>query len=114
MNRSELYLAFLPLLNSGRVDLLDSPRMVAQFVGLERRTSRMGRDAVDHAPGAHDDIANAVAGALITKGQNEPMNITEAILRMASDPKYRVQHHAAPGEYVQRTGSFYQYPGSVQ
>ena len=39
MNRSELYLAFLPLLNSARVDLLDNPRMVAQFVGLERRTA---------------------------------------------------------------------------
>ena len=62
LNRGELYLAFLPLVNSGRVDLLDSTRMVAQFVGLERRTSRGGKDFVDHAPGAHDDIANAVAG----------------------------------------------------
>ena len=44
LNRSELYLAFLPLVNSGRVDLLDSSRMVAQFVGLERRTSRGGKD----------------------------------------------------------------------
>ena len=32
-------------------------------VALERRTGR-GKDAVDHAPGAHDDVANAVAGAL--------------------------------------------------
>ena len=63
MNRSELYLAFLPLVNSGRLDLLDNARMVAQFIGLERRTSRAGKDSVDHAPGAHDAIANAVAGA---------------------------------------------------
>jgi hypothetical protein len=62
LNRSELYLAFLPLVNSGRVDLLDSSRMVAQFVGLERRTSRAGKDSVDHAPGAHDDVGNVVAG----------------------------------------------------
>ena len=62
LNRSELYLAFLPLVNSGRVDLLDSSRMVAQFVGLERRTSRAGKDSVDHAPGAHDDLSNSVAG----------------------------------------------------
>jgi hypothetical protein len=62
LNRSELYLAFLPLVNSGRCDLLDSSRMVAQFAGLERRTSRAGKDSVDHSPGAHDDIANAVAG----------------------------------------------------
>ena len=23
-------------------------------------------DSIDHAPGAHDDVANAVAGALVT------------------------------------------------
>jgi hypothetical protein len=63
MNRSELYLAFLPLVNSGRLDLLDNARVIAQFVGLERRTARSGKDSVDHAPGGHDDIANAVAGA---------------------------------------------------
>jgi hypothetical protein len=113
MNRSELYLAFLPLLNSGRVDLLDNQRMVAQFVGLERRTSRAGRDTVDHAPGAHDDVSNAVAGALVTK-QNEPMNISEEIIAMASDPRWRVHVQARPGEYVQRQGAFFTYPGSVR
>jgi hypothetical protein len=69
--RSELYLAFLPLLNSGRVTLLDNQRMVAQFVGLERRTSRAGKDTVDHAPGSHDDLANSVAGAIVlAAGEN--------------------------------------------
>jgi hypothetical protein len=47
--------------------------MVAQFIGLERRTSRSGRDTVDHAPGAHDDIANAAAGAIVAAaGRAEP------------------------------------------
>ena len=69
MNRSELYLAFLPVLNSGRLDLLDNPRMVSQFVGQERRAARSGRDLVDHAPsaGSHDDVSNAVAGAVATR-----------------------------------------------
>jgi hypothetical protein len=67
-NRSELYLAFLPILNSGRLELLDHPRMVSQFCGLERRTARSGKDTVDHAPGAHDDLANAVAGAASLMG----------------------------------------------
>jgi hypothetical protein len=106
MNRSELYLAFLPLLNSARVDLLDSPRMVAQFVGLERRTSRAGRDTVDHAPGGHDDLANAVAGVLTVKA-DAAMNITPEILAMAADPKYRAHVVHSPGEYQQRTGSFF-------
>ena len=65
LNRSELYLATLPLLNSGRASLLDNVRMSSQFVALERRTSRAGKDSVDHPPGAHDDVANAVAGALV-------------------------------------------------
>lgn len=29
---------------------------------MERRTGRNGKDSVDHASGAKDDIANAVAG----------------------------------------------------
>jgi hypothetical protein len=33
-----------------------------QLVGLERRTTRAGRDSIDHAPSGHDDLANAVAG----------------------------------------------------
>ena len=39
---------------------------MTQLTSLERRTARGGRDSIDHAPGAHDDIANAVAGALVT------------------------------------------------
>jgi hypothetical protein len=40
---------------------LDDARLLTQLVGLERRT-RGGRDSIDHAPDAHDDLANAVAG----------------------------------------------------
>ena len=73
LNRSELYLAFLPILNSGRADLLDNERMVTQFAGLERRTSRSGRDTVDHGVGSQDDVSNAVAGVLVmAQGNVEP------------------------------------------
>ena len=44
--------------------LLDHPRLIAQLGGLERRTARGGKDSIDHAPGAHDDVANAAAGVL--------------------------------------------------
>ena len=60
--KSDLYRDLLPAINSRRVDLLDDSRLIAQIVGLERRTARGGRDSIDHAPGAHDDLANAVAG----------------------------------------------------
>jgi hypothetical protein len=63
--KSALYLAALPILTAGRADLLDLPRLRTQLVGLERRRRAGGRDVVDHSPGAHDDVANAVAGALV-------------------------------------------------
>jgi hypothetical protein len=64
-NRSELFLALLPLLTGNVAVLLDLPRLVAQVSQLERRTGRSGRDTVDHMRGAHDDIAVAAAGALV-------------------------------------------------
>jgi hypothetical protein len=59
-----LYRDLLPRLNSGEVELLDHPRLVHQLVNLERRTARGGRDSIDHPVHAHDDCANAVAGAI--------------------------------------------------
>jgi hypothetical protein len=52
----------LPMLNSGRVDLLDHPRSIGQITALECHTARAGRDKVDHPPGGHDDLANCIAG----------------------------------------------------
>ena len=48
--KSDIYGAALPLLNSGRVALLDEPRLRSQLLGLERRTSRGGRDSIDPRP----------------------------------------------------------------
>jgi hypothetical protein len=63
--KTDVYRDMLPILNSGRTELLDLPRLAAQLCGLERRNARGGRDSIDHAPGAHDDVANAAAGALV-------------------------------------------------
>ena len=65
-SKSELYRDLLPIINSGAVGLLENDRLVLQLSSLERRTARGGKDSIDHAPGAHDDVANAVAGALVT------------------------------------------------
>jgi hypothetical protein len=65
-DRSEIYCECLPLFTSGRLRLVDSKRLIAQFATLERRTSAAGRDRVDHGHGdAHDDLSNAAAGAAI-------------------------------------------------
>jgi hypothetical protein len=60
--KSVLYQSLLPLLNSGRIELLDHHKCVTQLCSLERKVGRSGRDSIDHAPGGHDDICNAVAG----------------------------------------------------
>ena len=50
------------MINSGRIRLLDHPRLISQLCGLERRSGgRGGRDIIDHFPGSNDDIANSVA-----------------------------------------------------
>jgi hypothetical protein len=85
--KSDLYRDMLPILNSGRVELLDHPRLATQLTGLERRTARSGKDSIDHAPGGHDDVANAVAGALMLAAfGRQPMKISPEALRRLSVP----------------------------
>ena len=60
-NRSEAYLHALPLFTSGRIEIPDEPTLRAELLTLERRTGRSGKDAVDHPPHMHDDLANAVS-----------------------------------------------------
>lgn len=64
-NKSEIYQAWLPLLNAGRCELLDDRTLQNQALNLERRVTRGGRDRIDHPPGSHDDVINAAAGALV-------------------------------------------------
>jgi hypothetical protein len=63
-SKSDLYMAILPAINSHLVDLLDNATLLTQLVLLERSSARSGKDSVDHPTGAHDDVANAAAGAL--------------------------------------------------
>ena len=62
--KSDIYRELLAPLNSGRIELLDHQRLIAQLCGLERRTARGGKDSIDHPPNTHDDLINAAAGAL--------------------------------------------------
>lgn len=69
LTKSDLYLEALPLLTSGAVELPDAPRLLSQLRALERRTSRNGKDSVDHPPLGHDDLSNAAAGAIVLAGK---------------------------------------------
>jgi Terminase large subunit, ATPase domain len=86
--KSDIYREFLGILNSRRCSLLDNKRLHSQMLGLERRVSRFGsaKEAIDHAPGNHDDIANSVAGAITMATQGRDF-ISTWLLAGGFDPQ---------------------------
>jgi hypothetical protein len=83
----EIYQDSIPIFNGRRCELLDHPRLVNQLIALERQTTRGGRDSIDHPHGGHDDIANAVCGALLTASAGKrPFVPTEKMVELAGLP----------------------------
>ncbi|KQP50560.1 hypothetical protein [Methylobacterium sp. Leaf108] len=84
--KGSIYADFLPLLNSRRVRLLDQDTLRRELLGLERRTAWGGKDSIDHAAGAHDDLINVAAGALVnvTKRRTYGM-LSDAVLGTADE-----------------------------
>ena len=62
MSKSALYLEALPLFMRGSVSIPDHPKLIRELRLLERRTSRIGKDIVDHGRNGSDDYANAWSG----------------------------------------------------
>jgi hypothetical protein len=84
---SDFFAGFLPILNSGRVSLLDHRRLASQLCALERRTSRVGaKDQIGHPPNGHDDCACVVAGLVVNLvgARNAPSLIRQADLLVNS------------------------------
>jgi hypothetical protein len=84
-DRSAIYADALPLFTSGRARLLDNPRLVNQFASLERKTSSLGRDKIDHGPGGHDDLCNAAALSLVLATSKTPMSFGPPIIVTSAD-----------------------------
>jgi hypothetical protein len=85
--KSDIYVELLPLINSGKVELLDNQRMIGQLLRLERKTGRgTGKDTVDHPRGDHDDLINAAAGALTLAGKRNPLVIHPDVLARSARP----------------------------
>lgn len=82
LDRSALYLELLAAFNSGRVELPPCEKLKRQLASLERRTSRAGRDIIDHPPGGHDDRANAIAGAIVASKRRKPVCRTRNVAGM--------------------------------
>ncbi|HEY8124194.1 MAG TPA: hypothetical protein VIF88_02070 [Methylocystis sp.] len=84
----EIYKNSIPIFNGQRCELPDHPKLVTQLIGLERQTTRGGRESIDHPRGGHDDVANAVCGALLLAeaGKKSGFRPTEKMLEMAAQP----------------------------
>ena len=94
-DRSACFLDALPKFTSGCIRLLDNPRLVSQFVGLERRTSPGGRDSVTHGVSGSDDAANAVAIAATIKTR-APMVISPEAMRRLGVPEWKIRFPSSP------------------
>jgi len=87
--KSDLYRELLPAINAQTVELLDHPKLIAQLCQLERRTARGGRDSIDHAPRAHDDIANVCAGVVhLVLGRRRGLTFADLYPPRPGDPDY--------------------------
>jgi roadblock/LC7 domain-containing protein len=78
--KSDIYREVLPAINAGKVVLLDHKRLKAELAGLERHVARTGQDTIDHAPGGHDDTANAVSGVLVLAARRMSVTITRVAI----------------------------------
>jgi hypothetical protein len=65
LDKSAIYLETQPLFSMGKIEIPNDERLCLQLQALERRVHSGGKDSVDHPPGFHDDLANAVAGAAV-------------------------------------------------
>ena len=116
--KSDLYLALLASVNSRTVDVPDMADLLRELRGLERRRGNSGRDRVDHAPGAHDDLANALAGVAHLLGEEPselcfvggdtiPQTVEEAQAEHDEDRRRRGEESAQEIERVCRTQGYW-------
>jgi hypothetical protein len=99
-DRSQIYSEFLPLATAGRARLLDNPKMISQFAGLERITNSGGRDRIDHMRGQNDDLALVTALCLVLCAEREA-EVPWVVPYVADGPitgafEHRIIHGDAP------------------
>jgi hypothetical protein len=103
LNASMLYLESLPLWTRGLVEIPDYVALVRELRLLERIPGRVGKDQVTHPRNVHDDLANAVCGALamlaLAPAKIDWRRAAEQAAKMVPNPKYA--QHGGPARYMQ-------------
>ena len=62
------------------IRLVDNSRLINQLAALEWKTSRGGKDTIDHPPAGHDDVANVVAGVAHCAVHRHSVTVTELLV----------------------------------
>ncbi|MCA1457755.1 hypothetical protein I6F35_32000 [Bradyrhizobium sp. BRP22] len=91
--KTALYAELLPLINSKKCELIDHPRLHSQLLALERRTTRSGREQIDHPINGKDDVANAAAGCLVSMGTRRYRYVAD--LSWVGGPEHSERSNAA-------------------
>lgn len=72
--KSQLYIEALPTFTRELCRIPDHARLLRELRLLERRTSRQGKEAVDHGPRGSDDYANSACACLALLSQRGTYN----------------------------------------
>ena len=85
--KTQIYEHFGVAMNKNLVELLDDKRMKDQVINLQKYLRSGGMVKIDHISGQHDDVINAVAGAIVEAVLAEDEKpISEKIYREAARP----------------------------
>jgi hypothetical protein len=96
LNKSQIYLEFLPLIMQQRVTLLDIKDQTIQIRQLERRAGR-NQDVIDHPRGLKDDIANTCAGACVLAAKTDSWRLPPpsfGVVEFAENEKERMDRES--------------------
>lgn len=89
LDRSAIYLEAEALFATGKIQILDHPKLIRELKNLGRRPSPGGRDRVDHPRGQHDDYANALCLAAVMarggSGMPRPILIVEGTIVLGGE-----------------------------
>jgi hypothetical protein len=91
--KSDIYRELLAPLNSGRIELLDNDRIIAQLCGLELRTAWGGKDNADHTPNGHDDLVNAAAAGKMVLAMGQGSQFFRELEESIHRRQRRPHHH---------------------
>ena len=77
LSASELYLHSLVGWTSGTIVMLQQPKCVEQLCALRRKIGQAGKESIVHPRNGHDDLANALSGAI---WKLTPVNLNPATI----------------------------------